>query len=37
MTEQEAKARIESHGNYEPEPSEPDRNGEFDIPLSWTI
>ena len=36
MTEQEAKARIESHGHYEPEPepSEADTNGEFDIPPS---
>jgi len=30
MTEEEAKARIESHGHAEPEPSEPDRNGEFE-------
>src|SRR5262249_41004748 len=34
MTEEGAKARFESHGHDEPEPSEPDMNGEFDTPLS---
>jgi hypothetical protein len=29
MTEEEAKARIEGHGDDEPEPSEPDMNVEI--------
>jgi len=34
MTEEKAKARIEGGGHDEPEPSEPDRNGEFEASLA---